>query len=120
MRAVASRWSRGFGSQSVSDDESFQFSGRQDMKLMLKIAMVGSALAATSAFATTIAPQTGNGELVLYARDTVTNVTYAKGLGLQIDGVATRATIAADTTYTYPTGGTIAYSLPNTSLDANW
>ncbi|HEV7442949.1 MAG TPA: VPLPA-CTERM sorting domain-containing protein [Steroidobacteraceae bacterium] len=90
------------------------------MKLMLKIAMVGSALAATSAFATTIAPQTGNGELVLYARDTVTNVTYAKGLGLQIDSVATRATIAADTTYTYPTGGTIAYSLPNTSLDANW
>jgi hypothetical protein len=90
------------------------------MKLMLKIAMVGSALAATSAFATTVAPQTGNGEFVLYARDTVTNVTYAKGLGLFIDQVATRATIVADTTYTYPSGGTLAYTLPNTSLDANW
>jgi hypothetical protein len=87
---------------------------------MLKLAMVGSALAATSAFATTVAPSTGNGEFVLYARDTVTNVTYAKGLGVFIDSVATRGTIAADTTYTYPTGGTLNFTLPTMSLDANW
>jgi hypothetical protein len=90
------------------------------MKQVLKLAMVGSALAATSAFATTVAPQTGNGEFVLYARDTVTNATYAKGLQLFINDVATRASIAADSTYTYPSGGTINYTLATQTLDANW
>jgi hypothetical protein len=94
------------------------------MKNVLKLAMVGSALAATSAFAVTVDPASGNGEFVLYARDTVTNVTFAKGLVTQIDGVTggSRAAIAADSGYSYPPGGTLNYTLPpvDLSADANW
>jgi hypothetical protein len=92
------------------------------MKNVLKLAMVGSALAASSAFAVTVDPGLGNGEFVLYARDTATNVTFAKGLLTQIDSVATRAAIAGDSTYTYPTGGTLNFTLPPVDLssDANW
>ncbi len=94
------------------------------MKNVLKLAIAGSALVASSAFAVTVDPSTGNGELVLYARDTVTNVTFAKGLVTQINSVTggSRAAIAADSGYTYPTGGTISYTLPpvDLSTDANW
>ncbi|MFZ8272524.1 hypothetical protein ACO1K0_14305, partial [Staphylococcus aureus] len=75
------------------------------MKNVLKLAVAGSALVASSAFAVTVDPATGNGELVLYARDTVTNTTFAKGLVTQINSVSggSRAAIAADSGYTYPT-----------------
>jgi hypothetical protein len=88
------------------------------MKLVLKMALVGTALAATSAFANTVAPSTGNGELVLYARDTVTNATYARGLQVYIDQFGTRT--ATSGSYTYPTGGTLPAVLPTFSADANW
>jgi hypothetical protein len=100
-----------------------QFSGDLDMKNVLKLAMVGSALAASSAFAVTVDPATGNGEFVLYARDTVTNVTFAKGLVTQINAVTggSRAEIAADGAYSYGTSS-LSYTLPpvDLSTDANW
>jgi len=93
------------------------------MKNVVRLALVGSALAASSAFAVTVDPGNGNGEFVLYARDTVTNVTFAKGLVTQIDSVATRSAIAADSTYAYvPGGAPLSFTLPpvDLSTDANW
>jgi hypothetical protein len=70
---------------------------------MLKMALAATALAASSAFAATALPSSGNGSLVLYVRDlnTPTRV-YARDLGLTVDSVMTKSAIAADSTYSGP------------------
>jgi hypothetical protein len=88
------------------------------MKLFVKLVLAGSALAASAAYANTVSPTTGNGELVLYALDTNTNISYARGLQIQIDSVMTRSTIAGDSTYVFGSG-TVNYSLPTIAPDAN-
>ncbi|MEP7242665.1 MAG: VPLPA-CTERM sorting domain-containing protein [Gammaproteobacteria bacterium] len=88
------------------------------MRLVLKIAAAGCALAASAAFANTVSPNTGNGELVLYARDTTTNNTYARGLQISMNDVMTTSAIVGDPQYTFGTEH-INYSLPTITADAN-
>jgi hypothetical protein len=59
------------------------------MKSFWKLALVGTALAASSAFADVVLPNTGNGEFVLFVRNTATGQVYARGLVQQIDTIGT-------------------------------
>jgi hypothetical protein len=57
------------------------------MKSFWKLGLIATTLAATSAFADVAAPNTGNGELTLFVKNTTTNEVYARGLGIFIDDV---------------------------------
>ena len=86
------------------------------MKLLLKSALVGATLVASTAFADVAPPNTGNGELVLFVRDVnAPGRVYARGLGVTIDSVLNPSvTSSADPTFD-PTTGVVkdfTYSLP--------
>ncbi|MEJ0036261.1 MAG: VPLPA-CTERM sorting domain-containing protein [Gammaproteobacteria bacterium] len=75
------------------------------MRISYKLGfLAAAALAGTNAFASIAAPQTGNGELILFVQDvnTPTNV-YARGLGIFINDVMTTAEAASGTYSDDPT-----------------
>jgi hypothetical protein len=60
-------------------------------------------------------PTTGNGELTLFVRDSVTQVVYARGLGQTLNDILTEAVSGG--AYAGPTD--IAYAIPTIGPDAN-
>lgn len=87
------------------------------LKKMIATVVAGAAaLVAVSASADVVLPTAGNGELTLFARDNVTGVVYARGLGVFLDNFATEAT-TGDPGYTVPT--TSQFALPTIGPDAN-
>jgi hypothetical protein len=72
------------------------------LKKIIPIVLAGAAaLASMTASADVAAPTSGNGELTLFARDNVTGVVYARGLGIFLNDVLTEATSGG--AYTGPT-----------------
>ena len=87
------------------------------LKNIVAIALAGAAaLGAVSASADVIAPTTGNGELTLFVRDTVTGNVYARGLGATLNDIATEAFTGG--AYSGPT--TVEYTLPSVAHDDNY
>ncbi|HVY81222.1 MAG TPA: hypothetical protein VG994_09600 [Steroidobacteraceae bacterium] len=80
------------------------------MRSIYKLAMVGAALVASSAYADVLLPNSGNGELTLFVRNNTTGAVYARGLVLTVDDILTQAEIQAGA-YTGPVQS-MGYSLP--------
>jgi hypothetical protein len=97
------------------------------MRSLVKIAVAGALLASgATAYADVVLPSTGNGELVLFVRDTSNETrVYARGLGITMDQLLTGAQITGDPTKPDPANNladtdTLTYSLPATiGPDAN-
>lgn len=98
------------------------------MRSLVKIAVAGALLASgATAYADVALPSTGNGELVLFVRDTSNETrVYARGLGITMNQLLTSAQIVADPTKPDPNTNNIAdtdtltYSLPSAiGPDAN-
>lgn len=88
------------------------------MKMITKVALAGLALAASSAHADVALPSTGNGELVLFVKDTVSGAVYARGLGITMDNILSASAISGGS-YTGPVQA-FAYSIPTITADNNW
>ena len=87
------------------------------LKKIVAIALAGAAaLGAVSASADVIVPTTGNGELTLFVRDTVTGNVYARGLGATLNDFANEAFTGG--AYSGPT--TVEYALPSVAHDDNF
>ncbi len=80
--------------------------------------LAGAGLAGAGAHADTYLPDTGNGELVLYVRNTVTDNVYARGLGVRLDSVMSQSTIQG-ISYTGNVAQNYSYSLPTLGPDTN-
>lgn len=91
------------------------------MKTIVKLGLVGLALAASSAHADVFLPNTGNGELTLFVRNDVTGAVYARGLQIRLDNVLTQSQIDAGYTGDTTTGlvQSTNYSLGTFAPDAN-
>jgi hypothetical protein len=87
------------------------------LSLAIKLALAGSTLLAASAYADVATPASGNGELVLFVRDTTTSTTYARGLGVNTLDVLPQATVTANQPYTTPVA--TGYQLSTLAPDAN-
>lgn len=87
------------------------------MKTLTKLALVGVALAASAAQADVFLPSTGNGELTLFVKDTVSGAVYARGLGIRMDDVLSASAISGGS-FTGPVQS-FGYSLPTIGPDAN-
>jgi hypothetical protein len=88
-------------------------------KLLLSAALLGSAVVAGNAVADVIPPTSGNGELTLFVYNTVTQTSYARGLGVTLDSILTEAQSGG--TYTGAAGSPqqVAFSFPTIAADGN-
>jgi len=94
---------------------------RKFFKLAAVGAVVGAGLLSQAALADTVLPDTGNGELVLYATYTAggTVFSYARGTGVQINAVngGSNAALAADASYA--PGNHLSMSFSTLNFDSN-
>jgi len=64
------------------------------MRSLVKLALVGAALAGANAHADVINTSSGNGELVLFVRDVNNSArVYARGLGITMNDVLAQSTV---------------------------
>lgn len=78
---------------------------------------VSAMLAGVSAHADVDLSNSGNGELVLFVKNTTTGVVYARGLGINVDNVLGTSAITAGG-YSGPSDD-FTYSMPSIGPDAN-
>ena len=89
------------------------------MRSILKYAMVGAALVASSAYADVLLPATGNGELTLFVRNNTTGAVYARGLQVTVNDVLTQAAIQTGA-YSGPVDTTAnTFKLPTAGIGAD-
>lgn len=68
------------------------------MKTLVRLAVAATLLSSAAiapAFADTALPNTGNGEAVLYIRNTTNDTVYVRGLGQNLDSLLTQSQIAS-------------------------
>ncbi|MEJ0099949.1 MAG: VPLPA-CTERM sorting domain-containing protein [Pseudomonadota bacterium] len=86
------------------------------IKHVVRAAIAASVVAAGSAHAAITLPSTGNGSLVLFVTNTVTQQVYARDLGLQVNSIISEGT-GAGQTGTAGAYQTLDYSLGSITAD---
>jgi len=67
---------------------------KTSIRLAVAAMLLGSGATIAPAFADTVLPNTGDGEAVLYIRNTSTDAVYVRGLGQDLDSLLTQSQIA--------------------------